>query len=169
MCKAHESEKELLAALLEHARIQVSARENSARENPLQELRAELEAAQRKASEEQRAAEELREKLQNEESARRELEDLHALQTSYHMRDFHHNRAFRADVTEFLQKLGQRYPEGAVNRNCRASFSVWSWRRLRLFGRARESFTITRPWVKLQSFCSCWASDIRRCMIWLRY
>jgi len=37
VCKAHESEKELLAALLEHARIQVSARENSAREDPLQE------------------------------------------------------------------------------------------------------------------------------------
>ena len=111
VCKAHESEKELLAALLEHARIQVSARENSNEEaSSLLELRTELEEAQRKASEEQRAAEELREQLKNEENARRELEGLHALQTSCYMRDFHHNRMFRADVTEFLQKLGQRYP-----------------------------------------------------------
>ncbi|CAE7582777.1 ZIFL1 [Symbiodinium sp. CCMP2456] len=111
VCKAHESEKQLLAALLDHACIRC-ARENSAREEGsiLQELRKELEVAQRKASEEQKAAEALREKLQNEEAVRHELEQLNELQWSYYLKDFDRNRAFRAEVTEFLQQLGQQYP-----------------------------------------------------------
>ena len=77
VCKARESETELLTALLEPSRIQVSARETSAREegNMLQELRAELELAQLKASEEQKAAEELRVRLYHEEAARHQLEE----------------------------------------------------------------------------------------------
>ena len=112
VCKARESETELLTALLEHARIQASARETGAREEgkTLQELRTELELAQRKASEEQKVAEELRVKLHHEEATRHQLEILNELQMSYYMRDAGHNRAFRADVAEFLQELGQRYP-----------------------------------------------------------
>ena len=112
VCKARGSETELLTALLEHARIQASARETSAREEgkTLQELRTELELAQRKASEEQKVAEELRVKLHHEEAMRHQLEKLNELQVSYYMREAHHNRAFRADVAEFLQELGQRYP-----------------------------------------------------------
>ena len=104
MCKARESETELLTALLDHARIQASARET------LQELRTELELARRKASEEQKVAEELRVKLHHEEDTRHQLEELDGWQMSYYMRDARHNRAFRADVAEFLQKLGQRNP-----------------------------------------------------------
>ncbi|CAE7033926.1 noct [Symbiodinium sp. KB8] len=102
--QARESETELLTALLDHARIQASARET------LQELRTELELARRKASEEQKVAEELRVKLHHEEDTRHQLEELDGWQMSYYMRDARHNRAFRADVAEFLQKLGQRNP-----------------------------------------------------------
>ena len=111
VCKARESEAELLTALLEHARIQASARETSAREEgkTLQELRTELELAQRKASEEQKAAEELRVKLHHEEATRHQLQKFNELQMSFYMREARHHRAFRADVAEFLQELGQRY------------------------------------------------------------
>ena len=112
VCKARESQEELLTALVEHARIQASARETSAIEEgkTLQELRTELELAQRKASEEQKAAEELRVKLHHEEATRHQLEKFNELQVSFYMREARHNRAFRADVAEFLQELGQRYP-----------------------------------------------------------
>ena len=77
VCQTHESQTELLAAMLEHACIQVSARETSARKEGsiLQQLRTELEVAQRKDSEKQKAALELQKKLHHEEAKQHELEE----------------------------------------------------------------------------------------------
>ena len=55
---------------------------------------------------------------------------------------------------------------------CRATFSAWSWRKLRAKADmlSKRSFTVTSPLrLKLQSFCSGWRKDIRHCMILLRH
>ena len=77
MCKLRESEKELLAALLEHGHIQVSARETSAKRGR-EHLAGTMHGAGGGSVQSFRgaegAAEELREKLHHEEAARHELE-----------------------------------------------------------------------------------------------
>ena len=115
--KARASQTELLAALLEHATKQATACAAVVTEEStaLQQLRSELEVAQGKASEEQEAAQELRQELQQEKEARFELEQLLDLQRESVMREFHQRKACEAEVADFLQLLGQRYPELACS------------------------------------------------------
>ena len=61
-CTARQCETELLGALMEHAAMQLSVREEP---SPVQKLRTELEVARFMLSEEQEAADELRRKLQS--------------------------------------------------------------------------------------------------------
>ena len=110
--------RQLLAALLEHATKQATACaavETQQESTALQQLRSELEVAQGKASEEQEAAQELRQELQQEKEARFELEQLLDLQRESVMREFHQRKACEAEVADFLQLLGQRYPELACS------------------------------------------------------
>ena len=107
-----ECERELLAALLEHATKQATACPAVKKEaTALQQLRSELEAAQGKVSEAQEAAEELRQQLQQEKLSRFEVEHLLELQRECLLREFHQRKACVADFANFLRLLGQRYPE----------------------------------------------------------
>ena len=118
--KARASETELLAALLEHATKQATACaavEMQQESTALQQLREELEVAQRKASEEQEAGKELRQQLQEEKAARIEMEHFLDLQRESLLREFHHRKACEAEVADFLRLLGQRYPELACSFN----------------------------------------------------
>ena len=114
---ARMCEAELLAALLEHATKQATASAAVVTEEStaLQQLRSELEAAQGKASEEQEAAKELRQQLQNEKASRLKVAQLLEVQRKSLLREFHHRKTFEAQVAEFLQLLGQRYPGLACN------------------------------------------------------
>ena len=103
-CTARQCETELLGALMEHAAMQLSVREEP---SPVQKLRAEREVARFRLSEEQEAADELRRKLQ---SVTFELEQFAELQLSSFLHEHRRHKAFEADIEKILQHLGQRHP-----------------------------------------------------------
>ena len=124
---SRDSEKQLLGALLEHASYLLTARE-AASERSDQKLPQELDVVQaQKPVEWQSAKTELPIQIAAREAAelRQELEDLqhklqheeavNELQRASFIRWCNRHTAFEAEVTHFLQKLGQRHPDLACD------------------------------------------------------
>ena len=106
-CTARQCETELLGALMEHAAMQLSVREEP---SPVQKLRTELEVARFMLSEEQEAADELRRKLQHQQSMTFELEQFAELQRSNFLHEHRRHKAFEADVEKFSSTWGKDTP-----------------------------------------------------------